>query len=78
MKRGQNEDALREARRVAKLDEFPRLKARALFVMARASEMSGREDAARSLYREIVQNYPFESRLIRASGHRLNRSLSRR
>lgn len=70
-RQGRPEEAIRECRPVARLEKFPRIRASALYVIARSLEVQGKPHMAENIYREIVQNYPFESRLIRASGWRL-------
>lgn len=77
IQKGNYEEAINQARPVSKLDQFPKLEAHALFLMARASESMGRIDIARNLYREIIQNHPFQNRLIGAAGRRM-RQFSRR
>lgn len=68
---GKQREAIREAIPVAKHSRRSRLKALALFLVAWASEESGRPTAAMELYREIIREYPFEANLIRAAGIRL-------
>lgn len=76
-RRGNYDRAINEVRRVSRYSRnFPKMQAHALFILARSYEEDGRLKMAVRRYRQIVQKYPFESRLIRSSGYRM-RQLSR-
>ena len=66
---GQFDNAISEAKTVVKLEQYPKMKVQALYVTARSFEGLGKKNAALNIYHEIIQNYPFESRLVRASGY---------
>lgn len=77
-KYGRFQEALTQARQAAKSVDSPRLKAQAMYVMARSQEELGRFGIAAGLYREILQNHPYEARLIRAAGYRMRAHARRR
>jgi TolB-like protein len=68
---GQYDKSLNAARRLARIQDMPKLKAHAIYISARSFEMLGRRRLAQSLYRDIVRNFPFENRLIRSAGYRI-------
>lgn len=70
---GNYRQAVDEVRPVLKSDFMPKLKVYALYIAARSFDAMGKRGVAANLYREIVQRYPFENRLIKASGYRLRR-----
>ncbi len=70
-KKGKFQEAFREAKQSLKLTKTQRLKAQATYLMARSQEEMGKFGIAAGLYREILQNHPYEDRLIRQSGYRI-------
>ncbi len=64
------DQAIQIARDLARNNDFPRLQGYGLYIIARSQEELGRFKVATAIYRQIVQNYPFEPKLIRAAGHR--------
>lgn len=68
---GQLTEAIREARPLAKKEDWLKLKAYALYLLARCSESMGRPAIAFELYNEIIQQFPFETKLIQTAGYRL-------
>lgn len=71
-RQGMYQEAVREARQAARMSPNPRLRGYALYTIARSSDELGKKDLATDLYREIVQNFPFEEKLIRAAGGRIH------
>ncbi len=70
---GKFAESIEESKPLARLYDFPKIRAHALYIIGRGSEELGRMGAAENIYREIVQNYPFESTLVSAAGHRLRK-----
>ncbi len=70
-KQGRFQEAFREAKQSMKMTDLPRVRAQATYLMARSQEEMGKFGIAAGFYRDILQNHPYESRLIRQSGHRM-------
>ncbi len=70
-KQGRYQDAFREAKQSMRRTGIDRVKAQATYLMARAQEEMGKFGIAAGFYRDILQNYPYESRMIRQSGQRM-------
>lgn len=68
---GQQEKAVRRAREIAQMKEFPRVSALAHFVLARYAEKLGKPEEAQNHYLQIVRRTPFQTRLVRIAGQRL-------
>lgn len=71
-RQGQYAQAIQEAKPVTSLNHFPKLMGRANLIIARSYECLKDYKEARHLYRKIVQNHPFDPKLIQAAGQRLS------
>lgn len=76
-RQGKFHDCMEQARYAAQRLDFPKLKANALYLIARSFEKVGKFNVSLGLYREILQNYPFESRLVHFAGRRLQGQFKR-